>query len=71
MLPYVKMSQSPYPPLAELPFFNLTSMSKTMAEELACAPSLIDFIASRQQSTLGVLLEEFQHPATALLQNYV
>ena len=42
-----------------------------MLEAPRQAPYLTDFIASKQQITLGALPEAFQHPALTLLQEYV
>ena len=65
------MARTPYPPQTDPPTKNLTSKAKTMANYLACAPSLVDFIASQQKITLMALPEAVLRPAATLLQNYV
>ena len=65
------MTQASYPPLSESTADNLAEMKKATAKELTRAPSILDFIASRQQGTLGALSEAVIHLLVALIQTYV
>ena len=46
-------------------------MSKETARGILSMPSLLLFLASKQQKKLGGLTEEVTHPAADLLQAYV
>ena len=71
-LPFANMAQSPYPPLGGgLSVDKLAAMEQETLEVLKQASFLIDFIASRQQSTLNLIMEEVQNPAATLLWKYV
>ena len=70
VLPHTKIEQAPYPPPVESSADDLAAMVKEMLKALKQPPCLTAFIASRQQSTLGLLLEAVQHPAAPLLQEY-
>ena len=70
-LPYVAIAQTTYPPPAETPRDYLVASAKATARELHCAPSLIDFLASKKRKTLGTLLEAVRNPVSDLLHSYV
>ena len=57
------------PALSEVDY--LASTARTTATEIRQAAPLEDFIASKQQITLGALSEAVTHPAATLLQSYV
>ena len=54
-----------------MPVENLTETAKETTKELHREPYLLDFIASRQWGTLGMLLEAVLRPKAALIQTYI
>ena len=71
VLPHTKIEQAPYPPPVESSANDMVATERETLEALRQAPYLKDFIPSRQQSTLGALSKEVQHPAATLLQEYL
>ena len=70
-LQYSDMAQVPYPLPAISEADDLTSTTRSTAENIRQAASLQDFIASKQLKTLGALPEAVSHPASTLFQSYV
>ena len=52
------------------PTDDLAAMSKAITREILSAPSLLLFLAYKQQKKLGSLPEVVRHPDTALVQSY-
>ena len=65
------MAQAPYPTHVELSGDNIVSTARSTEEVLTKAPSLTASILSRDQGTLGALLEAVRQPASTLLQDYL
>ena len=65
------MAQAPYSPPAVTPTDDLADMVRATTMEILSTPDLLSFLASKQRKTLESLLEEFRHPAAALVQSYV
>ena len=67
---YANLTQANYPLPAAQEADYLASTAKSTTEAILRAPSLLVFIVSQQQRTLGVLPEAVSHPAAYLLQSY-
>ena len=65
------MAQSPYPPPSIYKAEDISETARATVEDICQALSLQEFIASKQQETLGALLEAVSHPTATLLQSYV
>ena len=63
------MAQAPYPPLDISEADDFVVTGRANAEDILQALSLQDFIASKQQVTLGVLPEAVYHPTATPLQS--
>ena len=64
-------SQAPYPPPMANPTDDLAATAKATAREILSAPSILSFLSSKQQKTLGSLPEGVMHLAASLLQSYL
>ena len=69
-MPYDTTAQAPYPTPTESLTDDLSVTAKATAREIVCAPSLLSFLSSKQQKTLGSLIEGIRQPAVTLIQNY-
>ena len=54
-LPYATTAQAPNPPPTATPEEDLAGTAKETTREILNAPSLLSFLASKQQKTLGIL----------------
>ena len=70
-LPYATRAQAPYPPPVNSLPDEIEARAKSTAREILNAPSLLSFLASKQQKTLRSLPEGVRHPSADLLQTYV
>ena len=65
------MAQESYLHPTEPSSDKLRATANATAEYIHCVPSILTFIASRQQGTLGTLPAEVLLPAATLLKSYV
>ena len=67
-LPYDTMAQAPYPPPAATSMDGMGARDTANSRKILSEPSLLSFLASKQQKTLGILTGGVRHPATFLIQ---